>query len=252
MSKIVKIAELLHENLPESYTAAVILAAGASTRMGAFNKQLYQIGGKPVLAHTLLAYQKCPLIREIVVVTKPEDFEAVYEMRKQYGITKLRQLVHGGETRQESARLGVEKLGAHVKYVAIADGARCLTTPAQITKVCMMAYRTKAACAGHLINDTVKRASVIGNVRETVDRTGLWQVQTPQVFHTAIYQAALLKAQEDKFTVTDDASLIEHLGYQVRLVECGVSNIKLTTPADLPLASAVLSQRAKKKDPDNE
>ena len=245
--KLIKIAEVVHECLPDSYTAAVILAAGQSTRMGKINKQLYSLGGKPVLAHTLLAYQKCPLIREIVVVTKPEEFDAVYELSKKYKITKLKQLAIGGATRQESARRGVEKLSDKVKYVAIADGARCLTTPAQITKVCLAAFRTKAACAGHLISDTVKRATVLGNVQETVDRTGLWQVQTPQVFHTALYHAALVKAERDQFTVTDDASLIEHLGFQVRLVECGASNIKITFPEDLSLANAIYRARTEKK-----
>ena len=246
-NKLMKIAEVVHECLPDSYTAAVILAAGASTRMGKIDKQLYSLGGKPLLAHTMLAYEKCPLIREIVVVTKPESFAAVSEIAKKYGISKLTQLVPGGATRQESARIGVEKLGSKVKYVAIADGARCLTTPAQITKVCLMAYRTKAACAGHLISDTVKRATILGNVQETVDRTGLWQVQTPQVFHTALYHAALIKAEKDQFTVTDDASLIEHLGYQVRLVECGTSNLKVTFPEDLPLATAIYKYRTEKK-----
>ena len=245
--KLIKIAEVVHECLPDSYTAAVILAAGQSTRMGKINKQLYSLGGKPVLAHTLLAYQKCPLIREIVVVTKPEEFDAVYELSQKYKITKLKQLAIGGATRQESARRGVEKLSDKVKYVAIADGARCLTTPAQITKVCLAAFRTKAACAGHLISDTVKRATVLGNVQETVDRTGLWQVQTPQVFHTALYHAALVKAERDQFTVTDDASLIEHLGFQVRLVECGASNIKITFPEDLSLANAIYRARTEKK-----
>ncbi len=245
--KLLKIAEVVHECIPDSYTAAVILAAGASTRMGKIDKQLYSIGGKPILAHTLLAYEKCPLIREIVVVTKPENFDAVLEMSKKYHIKKLKQLVIGGATRQESARRGVEKLSAKVKYVAIADGARCMITPAQITKVCLTAYRSKAACAGHLISDTVKRATIIGNVQETIDRTGLWQVQTPQVFHTALYHAALVKAEKDNFTVTDDASLIEHLGYQVRLVECGSSNLKVTFPEDLPLATAIYQYRTEKK-----
>lgn len=245
--KLIKIAETVHELLPETYTAAVILAAGNSTRMGKINKQLFKLNGIPVLAHTLMAYQKCPLIREIVVVTQPDQFEEIFEMSKTYGITKLKKLAKGGSTRQESAKRGVAKLDANVKFVAIADGARCLITPATITKVCLAAYRHMAACAGHLVSDTVKRASILGNVRETVDRTGLWQAQTPQVFHTALYQAALIKAEEDKFTVTDDTSLIEHLGYQVRMVECGLANIKITTPADLPLAQAVLDYRSKKK-----
>jgi len=246
-NELVKIAETVYELLPETYTAAVILAAGNSTRMGKVNKQLCKLNGIPVLAHTLMAYQKCPLIREIVVVTQADQFEEVFEMSKTYGITKLKKLAKGGTTRQESAKRGVAKLGAHVKFVAIADGARCLTTPATITKVCLAAYRHMAACAGHMVTDTVKRATILGNVKETVDRAGLWQAQTPQVFHTALYQAALVKAEEDKFNVTDDTSLIEHLGYQVRMVECGLANIKITTPADLPIAQAVLDYRSKKK-----
>ena len=244
MSKLQKLIEYVQRKAPESRTAAVILAAGSSTRMGGkLNKQLYSLNGKPVLAYTLIAYQKSPLIREIVVVTRPEDFDAIYKMRKQYGITKLVHLVSGGATRQESAKKGVAALGEDIKFVAIADGARCLTTPALINKVCLTAYRTNAACAAHLVSDTVKRATVLGNVTETIDRTGLWEVQTPQVFHTALYQAALLKAETDNFKVTDDATLVEHLGYRVRLVECGRSNIKITTPDDLPLAKAILNYR---------
>ncbi len=239
------VAEAIADYLPESYTSAIILAAGSSTRMGEINKQLYQLNGIPVLAHTMLAYQKCPLIREIVVVTKKEDFDTVIELRKKYGITKLKHLVTGGKTRQESARRGMSKLDAESKYVAIVDGARCLTTPAQIAKVCLMAYHYKAACAAHLVEDTMKRATVSGSVRETVDRTNLWQAQTPQVFSTALYRAALVKADTDQFVATDDAALIEHLGYRVRLVECGRANIKITTPMDLPLAQAILDYRNK-------
>lgn len=247
MSKLKKLIEYVQKTTPDSRTAAVILAAGSSTRMGKLNKQLYALNGKPVLAHTLIAYQRSPLIREIVVVTKPEDFETVYQMRKEYGITKLVRLVSGGATRQESAKKGVEALGEEIKYVAIADGARCLTTPTLINKVCLTAYRTNAACAAHLVSDTIKRATVLGNVSETVDRTGLWQVQTPQVFHTALYHAAVAKAETDHFKVTDDASLIEHLGYRVRLVEGGRSNFKITTPDDIPLAKAILSYREDKE-----
>ncbi len=244
MSKMVQLAQKIREKMPECYTAAVILAAGSSSRMGGkINKQLKEINGIPVLAHTLLAYQKCPLIREILVVARPEDFEEIYTLGLQFGISKLKNLVVGGSTRQESAKRGVEHLGAHVKYVAVADGARCLVTPKQIAKVAMEAYRHKAAAAGHKVNDTLKRASVIGTVRETVDRTDLWQIQTPQIFHTSLYHAALAKAESDGFEVTDDAGLIEHLGYHVRLVECGAANLKITTPEDLPLAEAILSYR---------
>ncbi len=246
MSKLQQIVETVHKYLPDSATAAVILAAGDSKRMGNINKLFYQVGGIPVLAHTLIAYQKAPLIREIVVVAKPEDFGKIQELKRKYGISKLTQLANGGETRQESAKNGIEKLGNDVKYVAIADGARCLTTPTQITKVCLSAYRQMAACAAHKVTDTVKRATVLHNTTETIDRSDLWEMQTPQVFNTALYQAAMIRAEENKLTATDDATLIEGLGYRVHLIECGIGNIKITTVEDIPFAEAILSYRNRK------
>ena len=231
----------------KNYTGAVVLAAGNSTRMGKnLNKQLMPVQGAPVLAHTLLAYQLCPVIREIVVVTRPCDFEAVKEIREQYGITKLKHMTSGGATRQESAKKGLAKLSDKVRYVAIADGARCLTTPMQIATVCARAYRFHAASAAHQISDSVKRTNASSMSIENVDRNNLWQAQTPQVFHMSLYLAALSRAQNDGFEGTDDNSLVEHLGYQVRMVECGRENIKITTREDLPLAEAILRYRSEK------
>lgn len=242
----IQLAERFLETARAKYTAAIILAAGNSTRMGGkINKQLETLCGVPVLGHTLMAYQRCKLIREIVVVTRPQDFDSVYEIAKQYGISKLTSIAAGGATRQESAKRGMRKLSPDVRYVAIADGARCLITPSQITRVCLRAYRYQAASAAHKIADTVKRTTSLGMTRETVDRENLWQAQTPQVFHTALYTAALYQADKDGFSVTDDNSLIEHLGYGVRMVECGSQNIKITTPEDLPLAEAILQYRSK-------
>ncbi len=237
------------KNLPvviEKYTTgAVILAAGNSTRMGGINKQTEVLAGKPVLAHTLLAYQRCPLIREIVVVTRPKDFDRVLAIAKEYHIGKLKKITAGGTTRQESAMKGVEKLSAAIKFVAVADGARCLTTPAQIAKVCMKAYRYKAASAAHKVADSMKRATPTGAVTETVDREHLWAVQTPQIFHMALYHAAALHAKRTGFEATDDNGLIEHMGYRVHLVECGYENLKITTADDLTTAEAILQYREK-------
>ena len=247
MSKLQQVVETVHKYLPDSATSAVILAAGDSKRMGNVNKLFYRINGIPVLAHSLIAYQKCPLIREIVVVAKPADFYRIQDMKRKYGISKMTHLVAGGETRQESAKNGIEKLGDEVKYVAIADGARCLTTPTQITKVCLSAYKQMASCAAHKVTDTVKRATVLHNTTETVARDNLWEMQTPQVFHTAIYKAAMIKAEDNKLQATDDATLIENLGYRVHLIECGIGNIKITTMEDIPLAEAVIDYRNRKK-----
>ena len=241
---IFKLADYLYTTFGDTHTAAIILAAGNSTRMGkGINKQLQLVNGTPVLAHTLLAYQRCALIQDILIVARPQDFEEIFQICKTYKIKKLRHLVMGGSTRQESAANGMAKIGENVKYVAIADGARCLVTPEMITKVCLRAYRQKAASAAHLVSDTVKRATALGKVKETVDRKGLWQVQTPQIFHSSLYTAALARAEADHFTATDDNALVEHLGYQIRLVECGRENLKITTPEDLALAEAILQYR---------
>lgn len=245
MKDQIKAAETLLRAAQRNYTAAIVLAAGNSTRMGGINKQLEPLCDVPVLAHTLMAYQNCILIREIVVVTRPCDFEAVYELRNRYGIKKMTHIVAGGATRQESAANGMSRLSDRVRYVAIADGARCLTTPEQIIQVCLRAYRFHAASAGHRISDTVKRTTTGGMTHETIDRKNLWQAQTPQVFHHSLYIAALARAQSDGFQVTDDNSLIEHLGYRVRMVECGNENIKITTRDDLSLAEAILQHRSK-------
>lgn len=245
MGKLKKVVETIQQYLPESNTAAVILAAGSSKRMVSIDKLFYLINGVPVLAHTLMAYQKCPLIGEIVVVAKPADYERINAIKIKYGISKLTKFAKGGETRQISARNGVNALGDNIKYVAIADGARCLTTPTQIAKVCLSAYNHMAACAAHKVSDTVKRTTVLANTTETIDRNNLWEMQTPQVFHSSLYKAAMLKARDNGTAVTDDASLVEHLGYRVHLVECGVGNIKLTTLEDLPFAQAVLTYRSR-------
>lgn len=238
---------VFHSLLKNRNTAAILLAAGNSTRMGiGKNKQTEKICGIPVLAHSMMAYQRCALIRDIIVVTRPEDFGMVRELAKQYKIDKLRHVVSGGSTRQKSAKNGLKVLANDIQYVAIADGARCLTTSEQIASVALRAYRQKAAAAAHLISDTVKRTNATGVVKESVDRKNLWQMQTPQIFHRSLYTAALYRAEEDRFEGTDDASVVENLGYRVQLVECGRENLKITTPDDLALAEAIMTHRRKK------
>lgn len=235
----------LYQNLTvKNYTTALILAAGSSSRMGgAVSKQFLKVSGIPVLARTLLAYEECPLIREIVVVARTQDEHAVQDMIEQFDISKCKAIVPGGADRAESARKGLNAVSANTRFLAVADGARCLTTPLQIARVCLCAYKNKAASAGYPITDTVKRTGVLGNVKETVERENLWAVQTPQVFALPLYAAATARAQADNFSPTDDNGLIEHLGYGVRLVDCGRENIKITMPADIRLAEAILAAR---------
>ncbi|MBE6530161.1 MAG: 2-C-methyl-D-erythritol 4-phosphate cytidylyltransferase [Ruminococcaceae bacterium] len=241
----------LYQNLTvKNYTTALILAAGASSRMGSqISKQFLEVDGVPVLARSLQAYEQCPLIREIVVVARPQDQQIVLDLIDQYEISKCKTVVSGGADRAESARNGLNAVSTNTKFIAVADGARCLTTPMQIARVCLCAYKNKAASAGYPITDTVKRTGALGNVKETVNRENLWAVQTPQVFAFPLYTAATARAQADNFSPTDDNGLIEHMGYGVRLVDCGKENIKITMPADIRLAEAILAAR-KKEDND--
>ena len=229
---------------PRKYTAAIIAAAGNSSRMGGqTSKQRMLLRGMPVLAHTLLAYQRAATIHEIIVVGKAEDFPAYRDMAQAHGITKLRVLCEGGATRQESVLCGLKQVSKRTKYVAIADGARCLITPEQIEAVCHTAYRTGAATAATPATDTVKIADKTKCIEQTPDRSTIWLAQTPQVFDYTLYHAAAYYALDQGFVATDDNSLVEFISRKVKLVDCGRENIKITTPVDLIIADAILAAR---------
>ena len=227
------------------YTTALIAAAGSSTRMGSdISKQLLEIDGIPVLARTLLAYEAALTVQEIVLIARREDFDAFRSLAEQYRITKLRRITEGGATRQESIRRGLAVASSKTKFVAIADGARCLVTPKQIDRVNLTAYRTKAASAATPATDTVK---IVDEHRRTVsspDRATAWLAQTPQTFSQPLYLAAAYYAKENSIEATDDNALAEATGYPVTLVDCGKENIKITTPTDVYLARAILAHRA--------
>ena len=138
---------------------------------------------------------------------------------------------------------GLDAVSSKSKFVAIADGARCLTTPDQIDIVCHTAYKYKAATAAHRSTDTVKIADKKGFIESTADRNMVWLAQTPQVFKTNLYRSAAYTAFKKGFEATDDNSLVENIKYPIRLVECGAQNIKITTREDLCLAEAILQDR---------
>lgn len=233
------------------YTSAVIAAAGSSTRMqngSGITKQHLLLKGIPVVVHTLLAFENCQLINEIVVAAREEDIPLFEGYRDTYHIKKLRGVVSGGETRQQSVLRGFDAIDPKAKFVAIHDGARCLVTCDMIENVCRAAYRHKAAIAATAVRDTVKIADKNKFIDSTADRDLVWLAATPQVFYTTLYRAAAYSARENKFTATDDAQLVERIRNPVRLVECGRENIKITTPDDIILAEEILSSREKFKE----
>ena len=229
-------------------TSAVIVASGNSTRMGGISKQMMMLDNIPVVARTIMAFDECEYISEIIVVAKAEEFYLYQEFQKIYHFKKLTKLVSGGATRQESVKNGFEAISKDSKFVAIHDGARCLITPKDIEKVCVAAYKNGGATAATRAVDSIKISSGKNLfIESSANRNHIWLAQTPQIFRTDIYELALLKAKKDGLEVTDDNSLVENLGAKIKLVECGRNNLKITTPDDIPIALAILKSREESK-----
>lgn len=230
------------------FTSAVIVAGGSSTRMGeGVSKQLLEAEGVPIIVHTLLAFEQTPEIDEIVVVAKKEELTLYKKFGVKYKLTKLKKAVEGGSNRQKSAENGFSAISDKSKYVAIHDGARCLITPHDISAVCRAAYEYNAATAAIRATDTIKIASSNGFIEKTIERNKVWLAQTPQVFNTDLYSAALAVGKRDGITVTDDCSLVEHTEHPIKLVECSPNNIKVTTPKDMVYVKTTIRARNKKK-----
>ena len=223
--------------------AAVIVAAGSSTRMGV-PKQFIPIGGVPAIARTLMAFESASLIDEIVIVTRSEDIIPIYDICKSYEITRATHILPGGSTRQQSVFGGVQAVGEGIGYIAVHDGARPLVTPEVIDRVVDAAMRTGAATAAVRVKDTVKLADEQGFISETPERSRLWNVQTPQVFDRQLYTAAMEQARAQGRDYTDDCQLLEHTGHPVLLCEGDYQNLKLTTPEDVAFAECLLRGRA--------
>lgn len=217
---------------------AVIAAAGSSSRMGGRDKLAEPLGGIPVILRTLAAVEAVLEIREIVVVTREDRVE---EYRRLLGqCSRLRAVVPGGSTRQESVRNGVRALSPDCTLAAIHDGARPLVTPEVFARCIEAARSCGAATAAVPVKDTIKLADEAGRVLDTPDRSRLWAVQTPQIFDRERYLRAAEEAERRGLSCTDDCQLFEAMGWEVQLVMGDYRNLKLTTPEDFLAAGAYL------------
>lgn len=220
---------------------AVIVAGGASRRMG-FSKQEALLLGVPALVHTLRAFERAKSVQRTVVVCPPGEEGRYRSWLDGWGCTKkLGDVVPGGQTRQQSAAAGAAAAGG-CAFVAVHDGARCLITPEAIDRVVADAVRYGASALAVPVKDTIKTADARGLVQGTPPRDTLWAVQTPQVFRADVYRALLGTARGD---YTDDCQLFERAGRPVHLCAGEYTNLKLTTPEDLPAAEAVLRRRGR-------
>ena len=227
-------------------TAAIIVAGGSSTRMGGNTpKQFLDLCGMPVAVQYHCEGQQSFVPDQIYIVARDEDVKkGIYDnYAEKLSITKYRTTVAGGKTRQESVLKGIEALTDDVKFVAIADAARPLTTPELINSVCLSAYRYGAATAGCPAVDTIKTADNHKFITSTVERSTAWQISTPQAFSLPLYRAAAYSALDIGFEGTDDNSLVERLERRIKIIDCGRYNIKITEKLDLLLAETILSAR---------
>jgi 2-C-methyl-D-erythritol 4-phosphate cytidylyltransferase len=231
------------------WVSAVIAAAGGSSRMDGTDKLFHPIGSGelPLIVHTVNAFQRCALIREIIIVTRSERIADIAGFVRDYGLDKVTKIVGGGIDRSESVQIGLREVNDKAEYVAIHDGARPLVTPKLISEVVLSATETGAAIAAIPVTDTIKHV-MGGFIKRTVPRKTLYAAQTPQVFDVGLIKGALHNAKQKNLTITDDSEAVEILGIPVRIVEGSSANIKVTYPEDLLAVNTGLELRDNDED----
>ena len=237
---ISKLTRGMRKALPLKTCGAVIVAAGSASRMGGIDKVMATLGGEPMIRRTVRAFQECDAVSEIVIVTREDLIQPITNLCAGYDKVKL--VVKGGASRQESVQMGLENLSKDIKLAAIHDGARPLASYELIDRSIRAANSYGAAAPAIPVKDTIKTVEG-GIVVNTPDRSKLWAVQTPQVFDIDLLKGALKKAYEDGAEVTDDCSAVERLGMKIKIVEGDEKNLKVTTPMDLKIAEMLLEEQ---------
>ena len=235
-----KITKGMRKALPLKTCGAVLVAAGSASRMGGIDKVMAPLGGTPMIVRTARAFQDCEAIKEIVIVTRQDLILSITGLCQ--GMDKVKAVVVGGGSRQESVWLGLNALSKEVELAAVHDGARPLVSGALIDRVVRAAHSYGAAAPAIPVKDTIK-VEQGGMIASTPDRSTLRAVQTPQVFDFDLLRGALQKAEKDGAAVTDDCSAVERLGMNIRLVEGEERNLKVTTPLDLKIAELLLEEK---------
>ena len=219
---------------------AILLAAGESRRMDGVDKAFIPILGKPLLAYSLDVLQKCLYVDEIALVMGVHNLEKGKSLVREGQWGKVNRVCIGGARRQDSVRNGLENL-TPLKWVLVHDGARPFIDNDMILRGLESARETGAAVAAVPVKDTIKMADGSGLVKSTPSRSSLWSAQTPQLFKRELLLEAHAAIQDD---VTDDSTMVERLGYNVKLFMGSYDNIKVTTTQDVKLAEAILSSPA--------
>lgn len=228
------------------YVTAIVLAAGRGLRLESrFSKPLIVIKSCPLVIYCLDVISKHPYVRDIIVVVNPQNSKEITNKIRRFRIKKVRRIVLGGRARQDSVRNGLKHIDRRTDLVLIHDGVRPFISTRIISAAIKEAKKCGAAVVGVPVKSTIKvvarrTSQVAGNfiVEKTLDRSKLWEIQTPQVFKKELILKAYRKSKG--IAVTDDAMLVEKLGAKVSVVLGSYNNIKITTQEDLVLAEAIL------------
>ncbi|MCD5390542.1 2-C-methyl-D-erythritol 4-phosphate cytidylyltransferase [candidate division NPL-UPA2 bacterium] len=229
---------------------AIVPAAGRGMRMREdISKQYLPLAGKPILAHTLLAIEHCPAIDEIILAVRESDIAYCQEeVVKKFTLKKVKEIIAGGERRQDSVYQALKRMGPNCDLVLIHDSVRPFITEEIILRTIKETKLHGAVATAVPLTDTIKQGDGGGFVKKTLSRDELWSIQTPQGFKYSLIQKACSQAHEDGFYGTDDAGLVERIGHPVKMIEGSPENIKITTPEDLIIAEAILRERERRID----
>jgi len=223
-------------------TKALIVAGGESRRMNGIDKIFTEIAGKPVIAHTLDAFEGCGAISSIILVLPKRSIGLANALISKYGYKKVEAICEGGATRQQSVNNGL-KHTSKCDLILVHDGARPCVTEEAIKAGISEAVKEGVAIAASSVSDTIKQVDEYSCVSKTLDRSKLMSIHTPQVFRYDILTAV---HSNPAFDATDDAALAEQMGYKVKAYADSYENIKITTITDLTIAEAILSRRNKR------
>ncbi|MBI2656416.1 2-C-methyl-D-erythritol 4-phosphate cytidylyltransferase [Candidatus Woesearchaeota archaeon] len=224
---------------------AIIVAAGKSRRMKKnTNKIFLPLLSKPMGYYTLKAFQDCDLIDEIIVVTNKNEINKINKIKNQYQFTKIKNVVEGGKERQDSVYNGLMSIknARNEDIIIVHNGSNPLIKESEIVECIDAAKQYGAAVAGFPLKDTIKRIDD-DFVGKTLDRTNIYQIQTPQAIKYNLFIHAFKNAKRKNLKVTDDVALVEALGKKVKMVNCSYENIKITTEEDLKIAEGILIKR---------
>ncbi len=219
----------------------IIPAAGIGKRMGGdVPKQFALLAGKPIIAWTLERFQSSPLVDAIIIAAQPEHHDRIRAIVAEHGLTKVTEIVDGGETRQDSVWNALKAVSPIADLVLVHDAVRPLVSADDIRNVVNAATHYGGALLAVRVKDTIKQSDEQDFVENTLDREYLWSAQTPQVFKREILTKAFQQVNKDHFFATDESSIVEYSGGDVKIVEGSYTNIKITTAEDLVFAGEIV------------